>query len=157
MTSGTSTPAGRIVVGVDGSASSAEALRWAAGQARLTGAELHAVMSWELPTSYAWGPVMDDTDWEGDTRAALEQAITETLDEADAQRVQRHVVRGHPALALLDASEGADLLVVGSRGHGGFAGMLLGSVSQHVIAHATCPVLVIHGKRSVGRDTPGLA
>jgi nucleotide-binding universal stress UspA family protein len=143
-----STPAGtpgRIVVGVDGSDSSADALRWASTQARLTGAELTAVMSWELPTSYAWGPVMDDTDWEADARTALEQTITGTLDADDAAKVQRSVVRGHPARALLDASAGAGLLVVGSRGHGGFAGLLLGSVSQHVITHATCPVLVVHG------------
>ncbi|MGZ4508003.1 MAG: universal stress protein [Blastococcus sp.] len=136
---------GRIVVGVDGSDSSADALRWAAAQARLTGAALTAVMSWELPTSYAWGPVMDDTDWEADARKALEQTITETLDADAAATVQRSVLRGHPARALLDASAGADLLVVGSRGHGGFAGLLLGSVSQHVITHATCPVLVVHG------------
>ena len=143
----TSTPAtsGRIVVGIDGSESSAEALRWAVAQARLTGAEVTAVMSWELPTSYAWGPVMDATDWEGDTRTALEESITGTLDADDAAKVQRSVVRGHPAHTLLDASAGADLLVVGSRGHGGFAGLLLGSVSQHVIAHASCPVLVVHG------------
>ncbi|HEV7188870.1 MAG TPA: universal stress protein [Blastococcus sp.] len=144
MTTPAGTP-GRIVVGVDGSESSADALRWAVTQARLTGAEVTAVMSWELPTNYAWGPVMDDTDWEADARTALEQAITETLDADEAAKVQRSVVRGHPARALLDAADGAALLVVGSRGHGGFSGLLLGSVSQHVITHATCPVLVVHG------------
>lgn len=137
----------RIVVGVDGSQSSIDALRWAVGQARLTGAELTAVMSWEFPTSiaYAWGPVSDDTDWDGDTRKELEKTITENLEADDAATVQRSVVRGHPARALLDASAGAELLVVGSRGHGGFSGLLLGSVSQYVIAHASCPVLVVHG------------
>jgi nucleotide-binding universal stress UspA family protein len=142
--------AGRIVVGVDGSESSVDALRWAVGQARLTGAELIAVMSWELPTSlaYAWGPMTDDTDWEGDTRKELEKVITESLEADEAAAVQRSVVRGHPARALLDASAGAQLLVVGSRGHGGFAGLLLGSVSQYVIAHATCPVLVVHGAKA---------
>ena len=77
-------------------------------------------------------------------RPRFEQAIKETLDGPDAEQVQRHVVRGHPAQALIDQAAGADLLVVGFRGHGGFTGMLLGSVSQHVIAHAPCPALVVH-------------
>ena len=142
---GTGTGPGRIVVGVDGSPSSAQALRWAAGQARHTGAEVHAVIAWLPPTVYAWGPALpSDLDWSEDCGTALEQTITKTLDGPDAESVHRHVVRGHPAQALLDEAVGADLLVVGCRGHGGFTGMLLGSVSQHVIAHSPCPVLVVH-------------
>jgi nucleotide-binding universal stress UspA family protein len=138
---------GRIVVGVDGSPSSAQALSWAVGQARATGAEVHAVMAWMPPSIYTWGPGLpDDVKWTDDCAAALEQTIKETLDGTDADDVQRHVVRGHPALALLEQADGADLLVVGCRGHGGFAGMLLGSVSQHVVAHAPCPVLVVHAE-----------
>jgi nucleotide-binding universal stress UspA family protein len=137
------TSAGRIIVGVDGSPSSEQALRWAAEQARRTGQEVHAVIGWEYPPSYGGAPV-SDLDWAGDSRGALEKAVANTLDEANAQRVVQHVVHAHPAQALLDAADGADLLVVGCRGYGGFAGMLLGSVSQHVVAHAPCPVVVLH-------------
>ena len=141
---GTDSGPGRIVVGVDGSPSSARALRWAVGQSRATGGEVHAVMAWMPPSVYAWGPGLpDDVHWTEDCSAALEQTIKEALDGTDADRVQRHVVRGHPAQALLDQAAGADLLVVGCRGHGGFTGMLLGSVSQHVVAHAPCAVLVV--------------
>ena len=144
----TGSRAGRIVVGVDGSPSSTRALQWAVGQARLTGAEVHAVMAWTPPTVYAWGPGLpDDINWAEDCGTALEQTITKAVDEPDAEAVHRHVVRGHPAQALLDRAIGADLLVVGCRGHGGFTGMLLGSVSQHIIAHASCPVLVVHDER----------
>ena len=136
---------GRIVVGVDGSPSSLRALQWAAGQARLTGAEVHAVGAWTPPTVYAWGPAYPaDVDWSEDCATGLEQSVKEALGDENGARVQRHVVQGHPAQALIDQSAGADLLVVGCRGHGGFTGMLLGSISQHVIAHASCPVLVVH-------------
>lgn len=130
-----------IVVGVDGSPSSEQALRWAAQQAHLTGGELHAVISWALPTAYGWGVPLE-YDWQDNARSIFGKTLDETLDEIEAARVHRHVIEGHPARALLDAAY-ADLLVVGSRGHGGFSGMLLGSVSQHVIAHAPCPVVVI--------------
>lgn len=135
---------GGVVVGVDGSPTSARALRWAVDQARLTGAEVVAVMSWLPPTVYAWGPGLPDVDWAADSRAALEQTIAESLEPGDAERVQRRVVQGHPAHTLIEAARGADLLVVGCRGHGGFTGMLLGSVSQQVVAHAPCPVVVVH-------------
>ena len=144
---GTGSGPGRIVVGVDGSPSSAHALRWAVRHARATGGEVHAVMAWMPPSVYAWGPGLpDDINWSEDCFTALEQMIKEALEGPDADQVQRHVVRGHPAQALIDQAVGADLLVVGCRGHGGFTGMLLGSVSQHVVAHAPCPVLVVHDK-----------
>lgn len=134
---------GRIVVGVDGSASSVDALRWAGQQARLTGAQLLAVSSWTSPTTYGWSPAPAGTDWQTDSETVLRTALTDALGAAAAEHVQQHVVPGHPAAALLEAAAGADLLVVGSRGHGGFTGMLLGSVSQHVIAHAPSPVVVV--------------
>ena len=135
---------GRIVVGVDGSAPSAQALRWAVALAKLTGQEVHAVSAWIPPTAYGWGPIIDDTDWEENARVVLAGAVKETLDDADSALVRQEAVHGHPAQVLLDAAEGADMLVVGNRGHGGFAGLLLGSVSRHVSAHAACPVLVVH-------------
>jgi nucleotide-binding universal stress UspA family protein len=138
---------GKIVVGVDGSPSSQQALRWAARQARLTGEELQAVAAWDYPTGVGWGGfVLEDIDWAGNARKALDDAIAAGLQPDDAERVQRSVVRGYPARALLDAAADAALLVVGSRGRGGMVGMLLGSVSQHVVTTARCPVVVVHAE-----------
>jgi nucleotide-binding universal stress UspA family protein len=133
------------VVGVDGSASSQQALRWAAGQARLIGGELQAVSVWDYPTGAL---VLEDVDWFGITSKMLDDAITASLDPDEADRVQRSVLRGYPTRMLLDAAADADLLVVGSRGRGGMAGLLLGSVSQHVITHASCPVVVVRAEPS---------
>ena len=138
---------GRIVVGVDGSSSSEEALRWAIGQARLTGQPVDAVISWEIPVNYSVGPLLD-LDWEGAATSTLKDAIVKAVDSPDADRVSQRVVKGHPAQVLLDAAADAGLLVVGSRGRGGFKGMLLGSVSQHVVARAACPVVVVRAATS---------
>jgi nucleotide-binding universal stress UspA family protein len=137
--------AGRIVVGIDGSLPSEAALRWAVRQARLTGAHVDAVITWEWPLAYGVAPETFDEDFAGTAAEVLGTSVQNVVSAEDAGRVSRLVLRGHPAGALLDSSEGAALLVVGSRGHGGFSGMLLGSVSQHVVAHATCPVVVVHG------------
>jgi nucleotide-binding universal stress UspA family protein len=134
---------GTIVVGVDGSDSSLSALRWAARQASLTGHELDAVIAWNLPNTYGWAP-LPDVNWEAEARTALEQAVREALDPAQAATVHQQVREGHPAHVLLEVAQRADLLVVGSRGLGGFAGMLLGSISMHVVTHARCPVVVVH-------------
>jgi len=131
---------GRIVVGVDGSPTSTDALCWAVRQARLTGAELEAVTAWSYPTSYGF-PVIANVDWEQGARTTLDQALEAALGK-DAD-VRRKVVEGHAARVLTETAAGADLLVVGSRGHGGFTGLLLGSVSEHVVTHAPCPVVVV--------------
>jgi len=141
-------PPHTIVVGIDGSDTSQDALRWAVRQSRLTGQEVHAVVSWGYPVDVGPG-AFGAFDPEANARDVLAKAVADVLDPADAERVPQHVVAGHPARVLLDAAADADLLVVGSRGHGGFAGMLLGSVSQHVVAHATCPVLVVHEQQGV--------
>jgi nucleotide-binding universal stress UspA family protein len=130
----------RIVVGVDGSAASKDALRWADRQAKLTGASLEAVTAWSYPTTYGF-PVIANVDWEQGARTVLDETVDEALGkEAD---LTRRVVEGHAARVLTDAAVDADLLVVGSRGHGGFTGLLLGSVSEHVVTHAPCPVVVV--------------
>ena len=108
---------------------------------------MHTVVSWGYPVDFGAG-AFGEFDPEANARDVLAKAVADVLDPADAERVHQHVVAGHPARVLLDAAAGAALLVVGSRGHGGFAGMLLGSVSQHVVAHATCPVLVVHEQPS---------
>jgi nucleotide-binding universal stress UspA family protein len=133
----------KVVVGVDGSPSSAEALKWAARQASLTGAELHVVTTWDFPWALGYGPGVEGFDYAADARSVAEDTIRDVLGEEGSANVQIHVDSGHPAAGLLEEAKGADLLVVGSRGHGGFAGMLLGSVSQHVVAHAPCPTVVV--------------
>ena len=134
---------GRIVVGIDGSPSSLDALAWAARQADLTGSSLEIVMTWEWPSSYGWAvPVPNDFDPEEDVRKALEAAIAAVRAEYPGLSIDPRVVSGHPAPILVEASKGADLLVVGSRGHGEFVGMLIGSVSEYCATNAHCPVLV---------------
>ncbi|WP_083462370.1 universal stress protein [Kitasatospora griseola] len=136
-----------IVVGVDGSASSRQALRWAARQAELTGAPLRAVLAWQLPPGYGMPVDFSDTDFEGQARRALEDSVAEALGEHLGVEVVLRVVQGHPAPVLIEETRDADLLVVGSHGRGAFAGMLLGSVSGHCAHHAPCPVLIVREPR----------
>jgi nucleotide-binding universal stress UspA family protein len=138
---------GRIVVGIDGSESSKHALRWAIRQAELTGASVEAINAWEIPLYVGVAPMIETgADIEALTKAG-EQILAETLAEVAGEHppavIRTRVVQGHPAFALLQAAEGADLLVLGCRGHGGFVGALLGSVSQYCVQHAACPVVVI--------------
>lgn len=140
------TPYGRtgvIVVGVDGSGPSEDALRWAAGQARLTGARLRVVLSWEIPSAAYLAPLPTGLDLEKDARKVLDDEVADVLGEDPGIEIEKLVAEGHPAPVLLDYAEQADLLVVGSRGHGQFTGMLIGSVSEHVVSHAACPVVVV--------------
>jgi nucleotide-binding universal stress UspA family protein len=141
----------RIVVGVDGSPSSRTALRWALRQAKLTNGTVDAVMAWEIPMvfqSYGMAPVYveEEGSFEENAKKTIEAVISEETESADSQRVMSRVIKGHPAQVLLDVATGADLLVVGSRGHGGFAEALLGSVSQNCVHHAPCPVLIMRGE-----------
>ncbi|MEV0702795.1 universal stress protein [Saccharopolyspora sp. NPDC050389] len=138
----------RVVVGVDGSPGSRAALRWAVRYAEQCGGEITALMAWSAPVfveAMPMPPIVSDDE----SRARAEWELRKAVDEttallATSARVRREVVRGHAARALLDRARGADLLVVGSRGHGGFGGVLLGSVSMHCVSHAHCPVVVVH-------------
>ncbi len=137
--------AGRIVVGVDGSEASRDALAWAGHQAELTGAALEVMMTWHVPIA-AFGaqiPMPSDYDFIADSQRELAAVVHQVLGEQPAIGVSMVVVEGHPAVKLIESSVGAELLVVGSRGHGAFSGMLLGSVSEHCVAHASCPVVVV--------------
>jgi nucleotide-binding universal stress UspA family protein len=141
----------RIVVGVDGSPSSREALRWAVRRATFTGGTVDAVMAWQIPVmvpSYGWAPigVEEAVDFEAEAKKTIEAVISEEVEPADQHLVTSHVVNGHPAQVLLDAASGADLLIVGTRGHGAFAEALLGSVGQYCVHHARCPVLIMRGE-----------
>jgi len=144
MTTTQATTAHRIVVGIDGSSCSITALDWAVRQARFTGALVEALTTWEWPNTYGVLLVVPDGyDPEADARAVLEKSIEAARQAHPDVVIQPMVVHGHPAPALVEASRGADLLVVGSRGHGEFTGMLIGSVSEHCVSNAHCPVLVV--------------
>ncbi len=143
--------AGRIVVGVDGSRPSRAALQWALRQAELTGATVQAVIAWHYPVmvgGYAWAPVsvLDSSDFGEIAEKQISETIADVVDPASNVRVTTSVLEGNAAQVLLDAARGADLLVVGSHGHGGFTGALLGSVSQHCAPHSPCPIVIVHGK-----------
>jgi len=134
----------RIVVGVDGSESSKAALRWAIRQARLTGDSVDAVTAWRYPATYGLAPAGDEgIDAEGDARRTLTAALNEVSGLEPDVPVRPQVIEGRPGEVLLRAANGADLLVVGSRGHGEFASALLGSVGLHCAVHAHCPVLIL--------------
>ena len=140
----------KIVVGVDGSASAQAALAWAVQQAELTGATVEAVIAWHYPIAFAGAPFAAigsqmDVDFAGAAAQMLSAAISETADPTGSVKVSSTVREGNAAQVLIDAAEGADLLVVGSRGHGGFTEALLGSVSQHCVHHARCPVVIVRG------------
>ena len=142
----------RIVVGVDGSDPSKAALAWAIRQGRLTVATVEAVIAWELPVNYGTpAPLMPPrTDFEEAAREVMTLAIADVSSPDEQVTIKGKVVEGNAPRVLLDASAGADLLVVGSRGHGGFAEALLGSVGQHCVHHATCPVVVIRDSVTSG-------
>jgi nucleotide-binding universal stress UspA family protein len=136
-----------IVVGVDGSPSSRKALTWAAAEAAGHGADLVVLNVWEHTLMPPAGSISVSERYVPDssqrTADELLQVIKEVLGDEPPVLVQPHVKQGSPAKVLIDESEGADLLVVGKRGYGGFAGLVLGSVSQHVAAYAKCPVTVV--------------
>ena len=132
-----------IVVGVDGSESSVGALRWACDLASSTGSAVEVVTTWHWPMSLGAAiPIPTDYDPAADAEKMAHEAIAPVTREFPAVAVRTRVVEGNPALALVEASKHAALLVVGNRGHAEFAGLLLGSVSQHCAAHAACPVLI---------------
>ncbi len=138
----------RIVVGVDGSESSKAALAWAANEAKLRGCHVVAVLAWTpaVVTPGPWPgmvPVPTSVDGEEDAKAELSSVVEKALGHIPEVEVEERVVHLPPAHALIEEASDAQLLVVGSRGHGGFAGLLLGSVSQQCAQHAPCPVVIV--------------
>lgn len=139
----------RIVVGVDGSPNSLAALRFAIEESALRDATVEAVLAWHRPyTGDAWTMAIpiDVEGMEASYRAELDAIIDGVDAAALGSPVVKVLVEGSASQALLDLSVDADLLVVGSRGHGGFVGLLLGSVGNQVAAHATCPVVIVPGE-----------
>ncbi|MFJ6479783.1 MULTISPECIES: universal stress protein [Streptomyces] len=134
----------KIVVGVDGSPSSRAALRWAVRYAGLVGGKVEAVAAWDVPGAASWSaPAVDTVFDEEEAERGLVEEVRTVLGEEGGSLVHQRLVRGNATEVLVDAAEGADMLVVGSRGRGGFRRALLGSVSVQVALHASCPVTII--------------
>ena len=137
----------RIVVGIDGSPGSLHALSWAGREARVRNATLEVVAAWTYPTPVLLVPVAPDPPQvktlRKHAREMIEHALEKVADDVDGVDVDLRVVEGDTSAVLLERAKGADLLVVGSRGLGGFRGLLLGSVSQQCVQHATSPVVVV--------------
>ncbi|KWW99221.1 universal stress protein [Carbonactinospora thermoautotrophica] len=139
---------GGVVVGFDGSETSQEALRWAAREARQYGCPLHVVRAWSILTAPRPKNVKLEVtptlqQYEAAVRVETEQLLAKVLGDDPGVPVRLHLVHAPAAQTLIDASGRADLLVVGSRGRGGFAGLLLGSVSEQCVRYARCPVVVV--------------
>ena len=143
-----------VVVGVDSSAAAAEALRFALDEARLRGVGLRVLHAWQLPIL----PIAEDPFLEGalfetppidavELRRLVQSQLDAIVASVDSHGVELEssLVEGTAAEVLVEASAGAELLVVGSRGHGGFSGLLLGSVSHACAQHAHCPVAIVRG------------
>jgi nucleotide-binding universal stress UspA family protein len=151
----TATPApapggGRIVVGVDDSDQAAVALRWALAEGTLRGALVEVVHAWSPPVSaLPFGATLvvpvDEAEVDSAARNHLDQLIADAVADVggDPPEVQVTVLPGSPAVTLVEVSEGADLLVVGSHGRTGLSRLVVGSVAMAVVQHAHCPVVVI--------------
>jgi len=151
MTSMSETGAFHIVVGVDGSDPSLTALEWAIVEAKLRGADLTIITTWSYPIMAGTpGDIVPEDSF----KQVCERIQADALKAASDSGLTAtgRIVRGSAVTVLLDAAQTADLLVVGSRGHGGFTGLLVGSVSNQLVHHAACPVLVIRSKRTPQRQ-----
>ncbi len=138
-----------IVVGVDGSHNSSQALDWAMAEAALRNADLTVITVNSVPASQWTGQALvfpGDEDKVEEIRKAAQEAVSKAaaaLGDKQPKSVKVVAINGFPAKTLIDTSENADLVVVGSRGGGGFASLVVGSVSSQVVHHAKCPVVVI--------------
>jgi nucleotide-binding universal stress UspA family protein len=131
----------RIIVGVDGSPESFKAVAWAVVHARANRGDVELITAWSYPISYGIPLVVAGFDPEGEARDVAAKAVAGL--DLPADRIHSHVVSESAATALVRRSPGAELLVVGSRGHGGFEDLLLGSVSTYCVHHAKCSVVVV--------------
>lgn len=141
---GKSTSPGRIVVGVDGSEASVEALRQAQRLAVPLGASVEAIAYWNFPPVYEGYVAVGITGFEEAAEQILKESVEKAFGIDVPDNVTSHLEQGHPRQGLIQASRRAEMIVVGRRGHGGFGGLLMGSVSSACVAHAHCPVLVVH-------------
>lgn len=142
----------KIIVGVDGSQASIEALRESQKLAVPLGATVEAWTCWEFPIGYEAYLAMGVDGFARPAQESLEAAVRKAFGPEQPRNVVARLVHGPARSSLIDASRKALLLVVGRRGHGGFRGQLLGSVSSACVAHAHCPVLVVHTPEMVRHD-----
>jgi nucleotide-binding universal stress UspA family protein len=152
---------GGILVGHDGSDCAQQALRWAGGLAARADLDLHVLRTWALttaprPSTWEPGYVPPLVDYEKAVLDELKVHVRAAGLDASV-RVTCHVLHRSPAKGLIEAAAGADLLVVGARGRGGFAGLLLGSVGDQVVHHAPCPVTVVRSGASAPLRSPARA
>lgn len=135
-----------VVVGIDGSPESAEALRWAIDYARLAGADIHAVIAWENTLGFGFVPAGAHS-LESEARHAIDHTVDKVLAELEGPvpHIERFVKHGHSTPVLVEASRSARLLVVGDRGYGGFAGLLLGHCGENCARLASCSVVIVRG------------
>jgi nucleotide-binding universal stress UspA family protein len=145
MAEGLGTRRSRIVVGIDGSEPANDALRWAGYFAAAMGARLDLVIAWEYPPSFGWAAIAPEWEPVREMTKVLDDSVAAVFGDEPPADMALQVREGGAARVLLEASSGAVMVVVGSRGHGGFAGLLLGSVSANVAEHASCPVFIVHG------------
>lgn len=138
-------PGSKIVVGVDGSDSSKKALEWATRLAPLLEATITVVVAWEYPIAFGMEGALPRS-WQPDetARLILKDCLDSVFGENRPDGLQGNIAQGNAIHVLLDASQDAQMLILGSRGLGGFSGLLLGSVSTSCAEHAKCPVLVVH-------------
>jgi len=135
-----------VIAAFDGSEPAERALAWAAEDARLRGGRLRIVTAWETPSlvySYGYVPTMVLPEIDEQAENAAKELLAKAAESLGGAEVETAALRGNPAEVLLEAAKEADLLVVGSRGRGGFAGLLLGSVSEQCVRHAPCPVTIV--------------
>ncbi|WP_022901128.1 universal stress protein [Humibacter albus] len=133
----------KIIVGVDGSEQSIAALRHAARLGGLLGARIEVVTTWSYPIAMSPYAMTTEPSFEEIARQALDESLKDAYGEDIPAGLTSVVQFGHPAQVLIERSTGAEMLVLGSRGRGGFTGLLLGSVSSECAAHANCPVLIV--------------
>jgi nucleotide-binding universal stress UspA family protein len=138
-----------VVVGIDGSAESIAALRWASRYAAASGAQVRAVHAWHYPAAFGVpegkAPQPVTAEVEQRMRDDMALAVAQVYRDPDDPQPEMALRYGHPVEVLIDESKAASLLVVGHHGHSAFTGMLVGSVSIHCVTSAACPVVVVRG------------
>lgn len=134
----------KVVVGVDGSLSANAAMEWAAQEAELRGASLELIHAWNYPNLGYGGYVAVLEDFEKDAMAVLDDVSNRIKQTHPGLKLITTLVQGPTAQAIMDKAKNADMVVVGSRGRGGFSGLLLGSVGQQLVHHCPTPVVIIH-------------
>lgn len=146
MADGLAASSGRVVVGVDGSRAALEALDWALRYSSMNHSSVDVVAAWDWPVNVSLAPIAPGSERAKSAEQVLDGLIDQKRAEYPDLQVDGRVVQGSAASVLEEDSEGADLLVIATRGHGELVGLLLGSVSEHCATHAQCPVVVYRGE-----------